>query len=98
MSAGSVRVNSVHVKKPSATISAGDTLTFAQGRDIRVIRIVALGQRRGPAPEAQELYEDLAPPQPSDAPSEPKHPEALREGRPSKKDRRQIAALKRTDM
>ncbi len=37
----------------------GDVLTFPQGSQIRLIRILALGQRRGPASEAEALYTDL---------------------------------------
>ncbi|MCX7286605.1 MAG: RNA-binding S4 domain-containing protein, partial [Rhodobacterales bacterium] len=39
----------------------GDVLTFPQGPHIRVIRVLALGLRRGPASEAQDLYLDLEP-------------------------------------
>jgi len=60
---GHVRVNGMPTTRPSREITPGDVLTFPQGRQIRVIRIVALGYRRGPAPEAQALYLDL------DAPS-----------------------------
>ena len=60
---GHVRVNGIPTTRPSREITPGDVLTFPQGRQIRVIRIVALGYRRGPAPEAQALYLDL------DAPS-----------------------------
>ena len=42
----------------------GQVLTFTQGERVRVIRIVALGTRRGPASEAVELYEDLSPEMP----------------------------------
>ena len=59
---GGVRVNGTRVSKPSAAVPAGDTLTFAQGRDIRVVTVRAAGTRRGPAPEAQALYEDRSPP------------------------------------
>jgi len=41
----------------------GNVLTFPQGRLIRTVRIIALGDRRGPAVDAQALYEDLAPPE-----------------------------------
>ena len=34
-------------------------LTFALGPRVRVVRIVALGERRGPATEAQALYEEI---------------------------------------
>ena len=55
---------------------------------MRVIRVVALGERRGPAPEAQALYEDLDPPKPREP--EPGAPRYEAGGRPTKKDRRQM--------
>ncbi|MEM1429374.1 MAG: RNA-binding S4 domain-containing protein [Pseudomonadota bacterium] len=58
---GKVRVNAVRVSKPARSVTIGDTLTFPQGREIRVVRIEALPVRRGPAPEAQACYADLAP-------------------------------------
>ncbi|MGI9498649.1 MAG: RNA-binding S4 domain-containing protein, partial [Geminicoccaceae bacterium] len=48
-SKGKVRINRMLVTKPHYKVRPGDVLTFAQGRDIRVIRVVALGERRGPA-------------------------------------------------
>ncbi len=59
-----VRVNKVVVGKASASVKVGDVLTFPQADYIRVVRIEALGSRRGPAPEAQALYANLAPPDP----------------------------------
>ena len=59
--AGSVRVNGTRVSRPGRDVCEGDTLTFAQGSRIRLVRITALGQRRGPATEAQGLYVDLDP-------------------------------------
>jgi ribosome-associated heat shock protein Hsp15 len=59
--AGSVRVNGTRVSRPGRDVGEGDTLTFPQGNRIRVVRILALGQRRGPATEAQGLYVDLDP-------------------------------------
>ena len=56
---GHVRVNGTRVTRPGRDIGEGDTLTFPQGARIRVVRILALGLRRGPAPEAQTLYLDL---------------------------------------
>jgi ribosome-associated heat shock protein Hsp15 len=58
---GHVRVNGTRISRPGRDISAGDTLTFPQGNRIRVVRITALGLRRGPATEAQALYLDLEP-------------------------------------
>jgi ribosome-associated heat shock protein Hsp15 len=57
--AGLVRVNGIRVTRPGRDIAAGDTLTFAQGSRIRVVRILVLGQRRGPASEAQALYIEI---------------------------------------
>ena len=58
---GGVRVDGRKVYKPAVGIVPGAVLTFPQGTAIRVIRVVALASRRGPAAEAQALYEDLAP-------------------------------------
>ena len=56
--AGHVRVNGARVHKPAQLVGPGDVLTFAQGHEIRVIRILGCGARRGPATEAQGLYRD----------------------------------------
>ncbi len=58
---GHVRVNGTRISRPGRDVGAGDTLTFPQANRIRVIRILALGIRRGPAIEAQALYLDLDP-------------------------------------
>ena len=64
-----------------------------------MIRILALGTRRGPAPEAQALYDDLDPPAPRAAEPEPgtPAPAAAREpgaGRPTKAQRRALDRLR----
>jgi ribosome-associated heat shock protein Hsp15 len=59
VSGGGLRVNGQHAAKPAHDLRVGDVLTFAQGNRIRLIRITALAQRRGPATEARELYDDL---------------------------------------
>lgn len=88
-----MRVNANRVSKAATPIGPGDVLTFAQGARVRVIRVVALGIRRGPAPEAQTLYEDLTPP------PEPGTPDAARAGpRPTKRDRRALDVLRGDDM
>ena len=67
---GHFRVNGTRISRPGRDIGAGDTLTFPQADRIRVVRILALGLRRGPATEAQALYLDLDPvsPEPTDLP------------------------------
>lgn len=95
--AGRVRINRRVVDKAHAMLRAGDVLTFPQARAIRVVRVRALGTRRGPAAEAATLYEDLAPPEPArsePARSETAAPRAPGAGRPTKSDRRAIERLK----
>ena len=58
---GKVRVNGGLIKKTHQSVVPGDVLTFPVGPNIRVIKIIKLGNRRGPAKEAQALYEDLQP-------------------------------------
>lgn len=45
------------VDKPSRGLRAGDVLVFAIGGRIFSVRVVAFGERRGPASEARALYE-----------------------------------------
>ncbi|WP_119681234.1 RNA-binding S4 domain-containing protein [Indioceanicola profundi] len=60
---GKIRISGGgHVTKASHMVKVGDVLTFPLGPHIRVIRVQALAARRGPAPEARTLYEDLSPP------------------------------------
>ncbi len=86
---GKVRVNAERVTKPASNVQPGDVLTFPQARTVRVVRILALGQRRGPASEAQTLYEDIAPAQASQPRPVPA-PRYEGKGRPTKKDRRAL--------
>ena len=58
---GHVRVNSVRVETASKAVKPGDVVTVALERHVRVLKMLSGGERRGPAPEAQTLYEDLAP-------------------------------------
>jgi len=93
--AGRVRVNSARVLKPSTLVRVGDVLTFSQARVVRVVRICALGVRRGPAVEARALYQDLSPPAASAPPAAPclaARPRGA--GRPTKAQRRALVALR----
>lgn len=89
VAAGDVRINGERITKRATTVSSGDVLTFAQGRAVRVIEVVAIGSRRGPAPEAQALYSDLSPPPPPPEDAVPENPKFEGKGRPTKRDRRQ---------
>ncbi len=93
VSTGKLRVNKLKISKPSYAVKAGDVLTFTHHDRLRVIEIVAIGSRRGPAPEAQALYEDLSPPvekADGDRSSDDPGKRESGSGRPTKKERRDI--------
>ena len=96
--AGRVRCDGAVVAKPSHIVRPGSVLTFVQGRHIRVVKVLAIGERRGPAAEAQSLYEDLAPP--SEATRLAPDGQGLRDrggGRPTKRQRRDTDRLRRRE-
>lgn len=66
VAAGEVSVNGVLVTKASALVRVGDELVFPTGKRRRRVTVLALGERRGPAPEAQALYREEDPPPPED--------------------------------
>lgn len=93
-----VRINSAHCSKASATVQVGDVLTFPKAGDVKVIEVVAIGTRRGPATEAQGLYEDLTPPKEALESTVSPRPNPSREkgmGRPTKTDRRALDRLQK---
>jgi ribosome-associated heat shock protein Hsp15 len=97
--AGKVRLNRQRFDKPSQVVKAGDVLTIALEREVRVLKVVRAGTRRGPAPEARMLFEDLTPPPPTRseaavaAISGPPR-RAPGAGRPTKRERRHIDRLR----
>ena len=95
--AGKLRADSVIVKKAHLSVRPGMVLTFSRGRQVRVVKVVALGKRRGPAPEAQSLYEDLSPPVPNkkiDAVPEATFVREPGSSRPTKRERRKLDQLR----
>ncbi|MFD0857647.1 RNA-binding S4 domain-containing protein [Roseovarius aquimarinus] len=88
---GHVRVNGNRAGKPAQMVGPGDVLTFTQASRVRVARILAPGTRRGPAPEAQALYDDLSPlPERADETPVSPNPRYEGKGRPTKKERRKL--------
>jgi ribosome-associated heat shock protein Hsp15 len=67
---GSVRINRQPTEKSHARLRVGDIITFPLRGEVRVIEVLALAVRRGPAPEAEGLYRDIAPPQKPCAPAD----------------------------
>jgi len=99
VTSGKVRVNSERISKSNQSVKPGDVLTFARGKQLSVIEIVAITSRRGPAPEAQALYHDLSPPAAPTAKEDPDvpAPTAHRDpgaGRPTKRERRDTDQLR----
>ena len=60
VTSGFVRVNGQRVETAAKAVAVGDVITLALARTTAVVRIEHLGERRGPAPEAQTLYTDLS--------------------------------------
>lgn len=92
---GRVQVNGQNAKA-ARELRPGDTVSLRQGPVQRTVRVHALSTTRGPAPLAQQLYTETAE---SIAARElaaeqrrlaPEPAAALQEGRPTKRDRRQI--------
>lgn len=93
---GKVRLNGNICKKSSATITVSDILTFTRADEILIAKVLAIGTRRGPATEAQKLYEDLTPPkEPREkgVTTNQKSPRPKGAGRPTKRERRAIDSL-----
>ena len=95
---GAIRVNSERTERSDHKVGAGDVLTMTIHDQLRVWRILEAGERRGPAPEAQGLYEDLSPPPLPKAEVPPLF--AHRDsgaGRPTKRERRDTDRLTEDD-
>ncbi len=58
---GRVRIDGRPAASAHAEVRAGQVLSFALHDRVRVLRVERLPGRRGPAPEAQSCYTDLAP-------------------------------------
>jgi len=56
---GNLRINRQATDKPHARVRVGDVLTLPLYAGVRVVEVLALTERRGPAPEAQKLYRTL---------------------------------------
>ena len=58
---GAVRVNREKVTNAAKLLRSGDVLTISLGDSVRILKMLDPGVRRGPAPEAATLYEDMTP-------------------------------------
>ena len=60
---GQVTLNGRVVARASASVRPGDELAIVIATFRHTVKIVALGERRGPAPDAQALYWRASPPE-----------------------------------
>jgi ribosome-associated heat shock protein Hsp15 len=92
--AGAIRVNSERTERTDHKVGPGDVLTMTVHERLLVWRIIDAGERRGPAPEAAGLYEDLSPPPiPREAKPAVHAEREAGSGRPTKKERRETERL-----
>ena len=56
---GKLRLNTNKVFKPASKVKINDVITVNQINMVKIIQVQSLGFRRGPASEAQKLYNDL---------------------------------------
>ena len=96
---GRVQVNGADVK-PAREVKSGDTVTLRQGPVTRVVTVHALSGTRGPAPVAQQLYEetpDSLKAREQAAEQRRYAPEpalSIEHGRPTKRERRELDGAK----
>ena len=92
---GRVRINDLEAK-PSREVKAGDTVALRQGTVIRTVVVNGISSQRGPAPVAQQLYEETGESLRLKAQvAEQRHlssdpASSLEHGRPTKRDRRSL--------
>ena len=59
VTSGFVRLNGQRTDNAAKAVAIGDVVTIALPRTTLVVRVEGLGERRGPALEARQLYIDL---------------------------------------
>jgi ribosome-associated heat shock protein Hsp15 len=99
VSSGHVRLNGQRVAAPSQAVKAGDVLTVALDRTVRVLKVTGFAERRGAAEAARAIAEDLTP-APARAVEPQPSPAGVREhgaGRPTKRERRALDRLRDRD-
>jgi len=93
-SGGKVRVNDQSAK-PARPLRPGDLIQVTIPSGHRLVRVLALAARRGPAAAARALYDDRTPPAPPRLRTRPPAYRPPGAGRPTKRDRRQLDRLRR---
>lgn len=91
--AGHVRINGDRITAASRAVKAGDVVTVALDRIVRVIKVIGFAERRGDAEAARPLYEEIG--EPRETPPSSSAPRERGSGRPSKHERRALDRLRR---
>lgn len=98
ITSGKVELNGERTK-PAKAVKGGDSLRIRSGVFEQIVQVKALSDKRGPAAVAQTLYEETAESAAARAKLAERMryemPAAMDSGRPSKKDRRDIARLRK---
>ena len=87
---GNVKING-NQAKASSKVTIGDEVKALTPGGPKILKVLALAEKRGPASFAVTLYEDLTPEQPKEL-APPRFERGA--GRPTKKDRRRLNRLK----
>lgn len=90
-----VRINGTKSTNPARPVGPGDVLTLPFKGDIALLQILNCGSCRGPFSEAVQLYDDLTPPK-TNPPAKAASTHTAKTPRPQSRDRKQLAALKRS--
>jgi ribosome-associated heat shock protein Hsp15 len=88
---GHVRLNGQRIDAASRPVRAGDVVTVALDRTVRIMKVTGFAERRGDADAARVLYEDLTPRTPPPEPASPAREPGS--GRPTKRERRALDRL-----
>jgi ribosome-associated heat shock protein Hsp15 len=86
---GHVRLNGQRIDAPGRAVRAGDVVTVALDRAVRVLKVTSFAERRGPGGSGTALYQDLSPTAPATPPAAAERDAGT--GRPTKRERRAIA-------
>ena len=93
VSAGHVRLNGGRVAAASQAVRAGDVVTVALDRAVRILKVTGFAERRGDADAARLICEDLTPISPVAAREPAMAEREPGSGRPTKQERRAIDRL-----
>ncbi len=58
--AGHIRIDGRRIDRAHATVKPGETITLMINDRVRILRIEAIPERRGPSAEARATYTDIA--------------------------------------